>query len=120
MLVQFLTRGSRVNRVQQILLEIKDIERTYCLKIQPVWINRDNKLIQIADTGSKNNNTDSWCFSDSDFFRMLKVFDLEKIDIDLMAEKDNARSNVYFSKLPEPGCTQVDMFHQQLPTDQIL
>ena len=120
MLVQFLTRGSRVNRVQQLLLEIKNIERTYCLKIQPVWINRDNKLIQIADTGTKNNNTDSWCYSDSDFFRMLKVFDIEKIDIDLMAEKDNARSNIYFSKLPEPGCAQVDVFHQQLPTDKIL
>lgn len=120
MLVHFLTRGSRVNRVQQILLEIKSIEKAYNLKIQPVWINRENRLIQLADIGSKNTDTDSWSYSDSDFYRILKVFNIKKIDIDIMAEKDNTRSDIYYSKLPEPGCTQVDVFHQQLTTEKVL
>lgn len=113
-MVAFLLRGSRVPRVQQLILEIKEMENKYDIRLYPVWLNRNSKLIQVADLGSKNHlNTDEWSFSAMDYGMVINKFGVRP-NIDVMATDKNTKCKLFYSKLPYPGTLGVDFFVQNL------
>lgn len=111
-------RGSRVPRIQRMILEIKNLERSYDIAIHCVWLRRSNKLIEIADQGSKNKNTDEWSFADSDYNQLVNRFNV-KPTIDMMASEKYTKCETYFSKLPDPNTAGVDIFCQTLSEGNI-
>ena len=57
----FLKRGSKKQHIQRTAFEVKCLELEYNITIFPVWIERESKIIQLADEGTKLHlSTDEW------------------------------------------------------------
>jgi hypothetical protein len=56
-----LAKGSGKLRITHLVLEILKKGRRFCLDIQPIWVGRDNPVLQKADCLSKGIDSDNWC-----------------------------------------------------------
>jgi hypothetical protein len=76
--IVFLTKGSRIPEVQDVVFDIKPREQNLDIKVVPVWTPRSQERIVEADLGSKlSTSTDEWCIDRRDLanvFSELKYF----------------------------------------------
>ncbi len=107
----FLMRGSGQPEIQQIVTDIKCMERTLDITIVPVLTPRTQARIVTADLGSKlSSSTDEWCIDREDLanvFVKLKY----KPEVDCMATRTNAICEKFFSEIPQMGSKGVNSWH---------
>ena len=111
--VSILQRGSRVDQIQQLAMDITISQVRHNIKILPVWQRRNSKLLTIADDGSKSDNTDEWSIADNHYHLICDKFDIHPT-CDLMATAKNAKCKVFYSKLPDAAAAGVNVFLQEL------
>ena len=78
------------------------------------WKPRDHPLLQHADFGSKSFDESAYSLDFNSFFVILEFFNNVTIDVDVMANDWNKKSNFFFSKLEEWGSSGVNFFSQKL------
>jgi hypothetical protein len=86
----FLTKGSRIPKIQDLVMDIKLRERRLDVKIVPVWTPRSQARIVEADLGSKlNSSTDEWCIDRQDLAEVFTTLDYWP-SLDCMATSRNS------------------------------
>jgi len=110
----FLIRGSRKEYIQNVVLEIKLLEKDLHLVIVPVWTPREHERILIADLGSKFSlNTDEWSLDRS---ILSSVFAQARFlpGVDCFATQQNAVVPNFFSRLFDSQAAGINFFAQTL------
>ena len=109
----FLTRGSRVQPIQRMIVEIMIKLYENNILIAPHWLPRTDPLIMIADRGSKNRlmgkGSTDYGVSHSDFLFIQEFFKIS-FDIDGMASNLSFRCHKYITKYPSPGSMATDFY----------
>jgi hypothetical protein len=112
----FLMRGSRQPEIQQIVTDIKCMERSLDIVIAPVWTPRTQARIFTADLGSKlSSSTDEWCIDREDLANVFVKLKYSP-EVDCMATRTNAICEKFFSKIPQIGSAGVNFLTQRLET----
>jgi len=111
--VSILQRGSRISQIQQLAMDITISQVTNDIKILPCWQRRNTALLQMADDGSKSDNTDEWSIADQHYRLICDKFNFHP-DCDLMATSKNTKCSTFFSKLPDTASAGVNVFLQNL------
>ena len=115
----FLSRGSRKSRIQQDVVSIKFLERELGITIIPVWTPRSHSRIILADLGSKfSQSTDEWGIPRATLRDIFAQFHLVPT-VDCFASEPNKVCDVFFSKIPQTGCSGINFFVQTLHSDQV-
>ena len=114
--VSILQRGSRITQIQQLAMDITISQVQNDIKILPVWQRRNTSLLQLADDGSKSDNTDEWSIADHHYNAICKNFNVYP-SCDLMATSKNSKCNMFYSKLPDKAATGVNVFLQELSSN---
>ena len=112
-LVIILKRGSRIKKLQDMLLFIKEQESLFNIRLIPVWQRRNTNLMMIADDGSKTDHTNEYGISSENYDYVCDFMNIRPM-IDGMATCDNTKCKRFFSKLPSPGCAGVNFLYQDL------
>jgi hypothetical protein len=116
---RFILFGSCRPQIQKIVLEIKLLEFSLQIQIQPVWTPRSHPRMILADMGSKiRSRTDEWSVRQH---ILAAVFVETKCipTVDAFATAANAICPTYFSVIPQPAFTGVNFFAQKLLPTQI-
>ena len=98
----------------QIALEIFHACKEKKIRLSVEWKPRDHPLLQHADLGSKSFDESAYSLDFSSFLVILEYFNDVSIDIDVMANFWNRKSNCFFSKSDEWGAAAVNFFSQKL------
>jgi len=110
----FLTRGSRKPVIQDIVLEIKLLEKQLGLVLIPVWTPREHERILVADLGSKFSlNTDEWSL-DRDILRNIFSICNFVPDVDVFATQHNTVAPTFFSRFFDSHAAGINFFAQAL------
>ena len=109
----FLTRGSRVQPLNKMIVEIMITLYENNILIAPHWLPRTDPLIIMADRGSKNRlmgkGSSDYGVSHSDFLFIESFFKI-RFDIDGMASNLSFRCHRYITKYPSPGSMATDFY----------
>ena len=111
-----LNKGSRVEVLQQQILEIKKMERLFNFTLIPVWTSRWHTRLQMADAGSKlflQTSTDEWGVARPQLHGLFRLFDFWPT-IDAMASDSNAICPSFYSVIPQLHNSGVNIFCQRL------
>ena len=115
----FILRGSRHRHIQTVVLRLKCLELKLCTKIVPVWVPRTDKLLVLADIGSKlGNSTDEWGIDSRTYQYICRYFNVIPT-IDCFATSINTKCTQFFSKVPQIDCLAVNFFAQSLSKENI-
>ena len=106
--------GSKKIHLLQIALEIFHACKEKKIRLSVEWKPRDHPLLQHADLGSKSFDESAYSLDFSSFLVILEYFNDVSIDIDVMANFWNRKSNCFFSKSDEWGASAVNFFSQKL------
>jgi len=113
----FLTKGSRIPKIQDLVMDIKHRERKLDVRIVPVWTPRSQARIVEADLGSKlNSSTDEWCIDRQDLAEVFSALDYWP-SLDCMATSRNSVCEKFFSKIRQIGSAGVNFLCQDLKSD---
>lgn len=114
----FLTRGSRIPDIQRVILDIKDCEIKFNIRIQPYWLSRNSSLIDTADFGSKFSKVKhEWGIDYNSYIKISEILQLYPT-IDALASENMTKCTLFYSKLPSHKALATDFFLQKLSTDQ--
>lgn len=105
--VSFINKGSRKQHVQNTLFDIVLIARSLDLEIIPIHLRRQDPRIQLADLGSKTQDTDNWSIDNASFEILRRKF---HFDFDLFADAQNKKCVRFASKFFEEGSEVIDCF----------
>jgi hypothetical protein len=110
--------GSSRQHVQDLLVKI--YRRMYALKIRIViqWLPRTFKEIELADMGSKFQDSDDWGICDKSL-NALQLIAKCSITCDTFAYSTNNRCRKYYSKIASPNSAGIDAFAQDWSVDFI-
>ena len=115
----FMKRGSRQAQIQNIVLDIKMLEKEMGIRIIPIWKPRTTRQIVLADLGSKAYlSTDEWSIDDRTFKQVQKHIGLE-VTVDGFATSVNKKVDKFFSKYPQCGSAGIDFFAQKLSDQEV-
>ena len=112
--VSITQNGSSSGHLQKIAVEIFRGCRERKIELSVEWRSRDNYLLVHADIGSKSFDPSSFSMNFESFAAMLEFFSEIQIDVDVMAEHWNRKSQHYFSKNPDPFSCGTNFFAQDL------
>ena len=118
-LVSWLQKGSRIPFVQRLLVQIKLAEHSFKIKLYPKWVPRSNKLLTLADSGSKMELSASEYGLDHAHYNMLENFFNVKFDVDGFSTRINKRTQRYISLLPDQEAFDCDFFYHELNSNLI-
>ena len=107
-MVYILTGGSRNVLLQPMVVEATLALRNFNVVVEPVWVSRDDGIIQYADMGSRDFHGDD-IGVDSETFATIES-EFGSFDIDCFASSSNAKCPRFFSKLDVPGSGGVKSF----------
>jgi len=107
-MVYILTGGSRNVMLQPMVVEATLALRFFNIVVEPVWVSRDDGIIQYADMGSRDFHGDD-IGVDSETFATIES-EFGSFDIDCFASSSNAKCPRFFSKLDVPGSGGVKFF----------
>ena len=110
--------GSKKPHLLQIALDIFHACKEKKIRLTVEWKPRDHPLLQHADFGSKSFDESAYSLDFNSFFVILEFFNNVTIDVDVMANDWNKKSN-FFSKLEEWGSSGVNFFSQKLDSSVI-
>ena len=118
-LVLFLKKGSKNPAIQEDIFKIKMFEHKYQVRIYPVRISRNERIIQLADEGSRfSTSTDEWSVDNFSFNKICEYFQVEP-SVDCFASRGNSKCSNFFSKVPQTDSNGVNFFAQTLITSEI-
>jgi len=106
-LVAFLQKGSGSPEVQPLVFEVALTCAELGITITPIHMYREDPRLQLADEGSKFQDTDNWSLSFEDFEWFRTNFQFE---MDLFANKNNKRAERFCGLFYEEGASGVDAF----------
>ena len=106
-LVKFLTKGSGKKQIQTEIFRVMTICHRLSLRIIPIHLLRDDPRIQIADDGSKQQDTDNWHVDYSTFQILHQEM---KFTIDLFADTHNTKCKRFFSNFYCKNTWGIDAF----------
>jgi len=106
-LVRFLTKGSRKKHIQQEVFRVILLCQKLRIRVIPIHLRREDPRIQIADSGSKDCDTDDWAV-DLHTFRELNQS--KDFTIDLFASDKNNKCTRFFSNYFCTGTNGIDAF----------
>ena len=106
--------GSKKPHLLQIALDIFHACKEKKIRLTVEWKPRDHPLLQHADFGSKSFDESAYSLDFNSFLVILEFFNNVTIDVDVMANDWNKKSNFFFSKLEEWGSSGVNFFSQKL------
>ena len=107
-LVGFLTKGSRKQTIQELVLEVLSIARESNLHLVPIHLRREDPRIQMADAGSKIPDSDDWSVDDETFKELERQFG--PFTIDLFAEENNFKVGKFYANYKCPSAHGVNAF----------
>ena len=103
-----------MQKIQQIVADIKWRERKLDIKIVPVWTPRTHARIVEADLGSKMAaSTDEWCIDREDLCKVFSQLSFTP-DVDCTATRTNSICEKKISKIPQIGALGVNFLAQDL------
>ena len=91
-----LFKGSKVPSLNLLVRDIFLNLRKFHIRLIPVWLNRENSEIQLADRGSREYRSDDYSLSSSCLAKILSNF--PQVSVDAMASSTNAVSRTIFSR----------------------
>ena len=106
-LTAFLEKGSAKKEIQKDILAVFKLAQELQLVLLPVHLRREDPRIQLADTGSKWEDTDDWSI-DAESTRLVKEWIGQDMDVDFFADPNNAKCGQFYSKYDCPGTQGVD------------
>ena len=106
--------GSSSVHLQKIAVEIFRSCREKKIELLVEWRSRDNYLLVHADIGSKSFDSSSFSLNFESFAALLEFFPERGLDVDVMAEHWNRKSQHYFSKNLDPFSCGTNFFAQDL------
>jgi Reverse transcriptase (RNA-dependent DNA polymerase) len=110
----FLSRGSRKPHIQDVVADIKLMERELDITILPVWTPREHSRILLADMGSKlHTSTDEWCLDRGVLADVCTTIGFVP-EVDCCATAENTVCDKYFSKIPQLGTSGINFLSQKL------
>jgi len=101
------SKGSRTPVIQAIVFEIALLSKELNLKIEPIYLRREDPRIQVADLGSKTLDTDNWSIDQSSFQGLDEVF---KFEYDMFADSFNRKCEKFCSLYYHEDSRAVDAF----------
>ena len=110
-MVTFIQKGSRKAHIQALAFEVAQLTSELEIRIEPVHLLRQDPRIEIADEGSKRQDTDNWSL-DVWSFNMIQEKIQHQFDTDLFADCNNRRTDRFFSLYYSEGTSGVDAFAQ--------
>ena len=116
-LVYILVQGSRNRKLQPLVVEAILKLREYGIKVDPVWVSRDDGMIKYADLGSRDFHADDISIDFHTFLLAKKEFG--DFSVDGFATANNTRCDTFFSRRDSPGTSGVDFFLQVLEPSEL-
>ena len=86
--------------------------RKFYIKLVPVWISRDDHVIELCDRGSREYRSDDYSLTSVCIVNILSNF--PKVTFDGMASYTNAIVSKFYSRYPSLNSCGVDFFSQKL------
>jgi hypothetical protein len=105
-----LSKGRGKLSITQLVLKILKKGRELKYNVQPIWVSRENPLLQKADCLSKGIDSDNWEISVDDFVHLGDMFGT--FTIDLFATSGNTKCSRLYSRSHEEGTLGVESFAQ--------
>ena len=111
-MVYIIAKGSRNRRLQPMIIEVILKLRSFNIKIEPVWVSREEGIIKYADIGSRDFHADDISIDAESFQEAEKVFG--NFSVDCFASASNAKCKKFFTRKDVPGSAGMDFFMQKL------
>ena len=111
-MVYIIAKGSRNRRLQPMIMEVILKLRSFNIKIEPVWVSREEGIIKYADMGIRDFHADDISIDAESFKEAEKVFG--KFSVDCFASASNAKCEKFFTRKDVPGSAGMDFFMQKL------
>ena len=105
--VAMITKGSSKQHIQNMSFEIVFLLRKLDLTIIPIHLRREDPRIQLADAGSKFQDSDNWSVDAKSFSDLQNTF---CFDFDLFADSNNAKLARFATLFFEPRGEVIDAF----------
>ena len=113
--VEYIFRsGSRNPRIHKLVVEIFLSCHAHQILLTVSWRSRDDPLLQIADSGSRDFDGSSFSLDFSSFLVILESFSHVHLSVDAMAQSWNKKFPRYFSRLKDPLAIGQNFFGQKL------
>lgn len=107
-MVSFVMKGSRKPLIQSLIFEMAKLTWELGIRIEPVHLLRQDPRIELADLGSRRQDTDNWSI-DAWSFQILTDQQGVNFETDLFADCNNARAeSLYYLE----GTRSIDSFAQ--------
>ena len=107
-----LVKGSKVLSLNSMVRDIFLSVRKFYIKLVPVWISRDDHVIELCDRGSREYRSDDYSLTSVCIANILSNF--PKVTFDGMASSTNAIVSKFYSRYPSLNSCGVDFFSQKL------
>jgi len=108
-MAQVLKKGSHRPMLQKIVFNIAKLCHQLEIRIEPVHLRREDPRIQIADNESKIKDTDNWSIDECSYQMLNNHF---HFDWDVFADKQNRRTQKFFSKYYDVESAGIDAYAQ--------
>ena len=105
--------GSRKMHLMHLALKIFSACRQKKIDLFVEWRPRNNILLEHADLGSKSFDESAYSLNFDSFMLVLNFFQVT-IEIDVMSNYWNRKSQIFFSKTQEYGSSGVNFFAQKI------
>ena len=105
--------GSRKKHLMQLALKIFSACRQKKIDLFVEWRPRSNALLEHADLGSKSFDESAYSLNFDSFMLVLNFFQVT-LEIDVMSNYWNRKSQIFYSKTLEYGSSGVNFFAQKL------
>ena len=116
-LVYIIAKGSRNRKLHPLIVEVILKLREYGIKVDPVWMSREEGIIKYADLGSRDFHSDDISV---DYFTFQEAqIKFGAFTVDGFASSGNAKCSTFFSRRDVPGSAGVDFFMQTLKVTEL-
>ena len=116
--VEFIFKsGSRNPKIHGLVVDVFLSCRTHRILLTVSWKSRDDPLLQIADTGSRDFDGSSISLDFASFSVILEAFSHVDLTVDAMAQFWNRKFPLYFSRLKDHAAIGQNFYAQKLVPD---
>ena len=115
-LCTWLTKGTSIEPVRIRIVKLYKHLHKLRLRLVPIWVPREDLLIQLADCASKHQDTDDWGLN-SKSFKIIQELSPQEFTLDVFANCTNKQVHKFFSKVASPGSAGINAFMQDWSDD---
>ena len=110
--------GSRNEKLQQMVLDIFIAWKDLNMKVDVIYLSRNDPIIEFADAESRNFDLNDYSIDFESFCKISSMFG--EFELDCFASFSNKKCVRYFSKFFEPLAEGQNFFAQRLPNCNLL